>query len=274
MKFSQSSAVYFNYSLSYAIKDLHHLGYDGIEIWGGRPHMYKNDLDKEINDLKNLLKKFNMDVCNFIPAQYRYPSILCSQNEIVRKDSISYIKLAIDNAKKIGSPSVSLCPGMVLFDEDINKGWENLVRSFIEIEEYATEKNMLLLIEPAHRFESNLIRTIDDCLKMLKVLNSKYFGILIDIGHCHINGENFEEIFPKCKDLPLHIHIDDNFGETDSHLIPGEGSIDFKKLSRGLEDIYYKGYISVELGTSYIMNPNNACKNSIKILKNLFRKGV
>jgi len=41
INFSQSSAVYINYSLEYAIQDLHNLGYDGIEIWGGRPHMYK-----------------------------------------------------------------------------------------------------------------------------------------------------------------------------------------------------------------------------------------
>jgi len=274
MKFAQSSAVYFNYSLSYAIKDLHHLGYDGIEIWGGRPHMYKNDLDKEINNLKSLLKKFDMNVCNFIPAQFRYPSILCSENEVVRKDSISYIKKAIDNAEKIGSPSISLCPGMVLFDKNINVGRKNLLKSFKEIEEYSIGKNILLLIEPAHRFETNLILTIDDCLRMLKKLNSNRFGILVDIGHCHINGENLEEAFIKCKNLPLHIHIDDNFGNMDSHLIPKEGSIDFEKLAKVLDRIDYKNYISVELGTSYIMNPHNACKKSIEVLKNLFKKGA
>jgi protein FrlC len=241
MKFAQSSAVYFNYSLSYAIKDLHHLGYDGIEIWGGRPHMYKNDLNKEINNLKSLLKKFDMNVCNFIPAQFRYPSILCAENEVVRKDSISYIKKAIDNAEKIGSPSISLCPGMVLFDKNINEGRKNLIKSFKEIEEYSIGKNILLLV---------------------------------DIGHCHINGENLEEVFIKCKNLPLHIHIDDNFGNMDSHLIPKEGNIDFEKLAKVLDRIDYENYISVELGTSYIMNPHNACKKSIEVLKKLFKKGA
>lgn len=125
-------------------------------------------------------------------------------------------------------------------------------------------------IEPAHRFETNLIRTIEDCLKMLEILDSENFGILVDTGHCHINGENFEEILPKCKDLPLHFHIDDNFGDADSHLIPGEGSIDFENFSRGLESINYNGYISAELGTSYIMDPHNACKKTVNILKKQF----
>jgi protein FrlC len=270
MKFAQSSAVYFNYSLPYAIKDLGELGYDGVEIWGGRPHMYKNDLDFEINQIKDMLKKFNMDICNFIPAQFRYPSILCSQNEIVRKDSINYIKSAIDNAKKLGSPSVSLCPGMVLFDQEINIGWENLIKSFEELEEYAKDKNILLFIEPAHRFETNLILTIEDCLRMLEILDSDIFGILIDTGHCYLNGEDFEEILPKCKGYPLHFHIDDNFGDSDSHLIPGEGSINFKELVRALQSIDYKGYVSAELGSSYIMDSHNACKKTLTKLKEIF----
>jgi len=35
MRFSQSSAVYFNHSIKYAIQNLHDLGYKGIEILGG-----------------------------------------------------------------------------------------------------------------------------------------------------------------------------------------------------------------------------------------------
>ena len=80
MNFSQSSAVYFNHSLEFAIRDLHRMGYQGIEVWGGRPHMYRHDLDAELDDIVGLLKKFGMQVCNFIPAQFRYPSILCSSN--------------------------------------------------------------------------------------------------------------------------------------------------------------------------------------------------
>ena len=39
MKFSQSSFVYFNYSIQDAIRHLAHCGYKGIEFWGGRPHL-------------------------------------------------------------------------------------------------------------------------------------------------------------------------------------------------------------------------------------------
>ena len=60
MKFAQSSAVYYNYSLKYAIQDLGRIGYDGIEIWGGRPHMYRQDLDEQLTDILSLLEKYDL----------------------------------------------------------------------------------------------------------------------------------------------------------------------------------------------------------------------
>lgn len=267
MKFAQSSAVYFNYSLRYAIQDLHQLGYDGIEIWGGRPHMFGHDLDDQLDEINELLTRLNMKVCNFIPAQFRYPSVLCSANERIRKESIAYIKTAIDNAVKVGSPTVSLCPGMTLFDEDQATGWKQLVSSFKELDEYAADKNVGLLIEPAHRFESNLILTVEDGLRMIDILKSDRFGILLDTGHAHLNNESFPDIIKQCEGIPLHIHIDDNHKDFDAHLIPGKGTVDFPSLFAALEKHRYTGFVSAELGTGYIMDPTAACKETLQFLK-------
>jgi fructoselysine 3-epimerase len=267
MKYAQSSAVYFNYSLPYAIQDLHELGYQGIEIWGGRPHIYRNDFDEKIDEIVSVLNQLDMKVCNFIPAQFRYPSVLCSENEHVRKESIEYIKSAMDNAVKVGSPTVSLCPGMTLFDEDLRIGWNQLVKSFEELAEYAKEKRLILLIEPAHQFETNHILTVEDGLRMIDTLGSNQFGILLDVGHAHLNGENFDDIFRQCQGIPLHIHIDDNHGDVDSHLIPGKGTIDFNKFFEVASKYKYDGFLSTELGTNYLMNPSVACKETLDFLK-------
>ncbi len=271
MKFAQSSAVYFNYSLQFAIKDLGRLGYNGIEIWSGRPHMYRQDLDDQIDEINSLISEYNLEVCNYIPAQFRYPSLLCSDNEKVRRDSVEYIKNAIDNAVKVNSPSVSLCPGMVVFDHDVRKGWQQLVKSLLEIKDYNQDKNLSLLIEPAHRFESNLILTVKDGLRMIDELKSDRFGILLDTGHAHINQEDFTKIIPMCKGLPFHIHIDDNDSTSDQHKIPGEGTIDFVPIAQSLKDIEYQGFLSAELGTAYLMDPTAACQKTLNFLKKTFK---
>ena len=43
---SQSTFVYFYYPLKEAEKRRAEAGYDGVEIWGGRPHAYGDDLSR------------------------------------------------------------------------------------------------------------------------------------------------------------------------------------------------------------------------------------
>lgn len=270
MKFAQSSAVYFNYSLRYAIHDLYRLGYDGIEIWGGRPHMYRHDLDDELEDIVSLLGAYGMTVCNFIPAQFRYPSLLCSDKERLRRDSVEYIKSAVDNAAAVGARTVDVCPGMVPWDKDVEVGWRQLRKSLEELADYAQDRDTVYVIEPAHRFESNLILTVDDCLRMIDQLKSDRFGVLLDTGHCNVNGEDFREVIPRLKGLPLHIHIDDNNGDRDAHLIPGRGAVDFAALAEELHGIGYDGFVSAELGPAYVMDPTLACKETLEVLGQIF----
>jgi protein FrlC len=269
-KFAQSSAAYFNYTLKYAIEILAGLGYDGIEVWGGRPHAYRDDLVDELADLKGLADGLGIKVCNFIPAQFRYPSLLCSDNERIRKDSLSYITLAMRNAKALGSPSVSLCPGMVPWDRDLETGRKQLMRSFRDLAAINKDYGLRLLIEPAHRFETNLILTIRDCVRALDELADPAFGILLDVGHCHVNGEDLADAVNLAARYPLHIHLDDNMGDADAHLDIGEGKIDFGRLKEGLDAVGYSGFLSIELGTKYIMEPEKACRSGLEKLRKMF----
>ena len=273
MKLSQSSFVYFNFPLQEAIRHLHRAGYQGMEIWGGRPHAYRHDLDDELEEIIALLDRSELAVCNFIPAQFRYPSILCSLNESVRSDSVRYIQDAIDTAIRVGSPSVSLCAGMTLFGEDVSAGWAQLRKSIVELLDYSDGKDLLLLIEPAHAAESTLILTVDDGLRMIEQIGSERLGILLDTGHANVNGENLAEVVVRLKDVPFHIHIDDHNGDRDAHMIPGEGSIDLEPFARALGEINYQGFVSAELGFQYTMDPDSAVEKTHAALTQIFGPG-
>jgi sugar phosphate isomerase/epimerase len=170
----------------------------------------------------------------------------------------------------VGAKTIDVCPGMVPWDQDVNAGWKQLVKSYRELDEYAKEKDVYYVVEPAHKFETNLILTIEDCLRMIDELKSDRFGILLDTGHCNVNGEDFRKVLPLCKGYRLHIHIDDNNGDADAHMIPGKGKVDFEALAEGLDKIGYKGFLSGELGTAYIMDPTSACKDTLAFLKSRF----
>jgi len=270
MRFAQSSFVYFNHPLKQAIRRLHQFGYQGIEIWGGRPHMYRHDLDAEFDSIKALLDECEMTVPNFIPAQFRYPSILCSSNEAVRRDSVRYIKEAIDNALGLGAPSVSLCAGMTLDGESVEQGWKNLRQSIVELLNYTDKTDLRLLIEPAHKAESTLILTVADGLRMIHEIQSERLGICLDTGHADVNGEDLAQVVRTCQGVPLHIHIDDNPGDSDAHLIPGEGSINYKPLVQALKEINYAGFVSAELGFQYTLEPDVAVQKTYMALSEMF----
>lgn len=273
MLFSQSSFVYFNYSLQETIRRLHRFGYPGIEIWGGRPHLYRHDLDTELNAIKALLDQSEMTVPNFIPAQFRYPSILCSSNEIVRRDSVRYIEDAIDNALKVGAPSVSLCAGMTLAGESVDRGWKNLRQSIVELLDYSDKTNLTLQIEPAHHAESTLILTVADGLRMIREIKSERLGICLDTGHANLNHEDLAQIVRDLRGVPLHIHIDDNNGDSDAHMIPGEGGTDYQPFVRALREINYPGFVSAELGFQYTQEPDPAVSQTDRALRQMFEDG-
>jgi protein FrlC len=269
MQLAQSSFLYFNFPLGQAIRRLHQLGYQGIEIWGGRPHMYRHDLDGELDALKALLDECEMTVPNLIPAQFRYPSILCSSNQAVRRDSVRYIEDAIDNALALGAPSVSLCAGMTLWGESVDVGWVNLRQSIVELLDYTDKTDLSLLIEPAHRAESTLILTAADGLRMIDEIKSERLGICFDTGHAAVNGEDLAQSVRAVKGIRLHVHIDDNQGDSDAHMIPSEGSIEYAPFMSALEEIGYRGFLSAELGFQYTLDPDKAARKTHLALSEL-----
>lgn len=270
MEFSQSSFVYFNYPLQEAIGRLHQYGYQGVEVWGGRPHLYRHDLDGQLDEIVALLDRFEMVVPNFIPAQFRYPSILCSLNETIRRDSVQYIQDAVDNALRLRAPSVSLCPGMTLFGEDLGRGWGQLRQSIVELLDYTEGTDLVLLLEPAHKAESTLILTVADGLRMIEEVGSERLGILLDTGHANVNGENLAKVVASLRDVPFHVHIDDNHGDSDAHLIPGDGKIDFAPFARALQRVNYQGFVSAELGFQYTLDPDRAVEKTSAALSEMF----
>jgi sugar phosphate isomerase/epimerase len=54
-------------------------------------------------------------------------------------------------------------------------------------------------------------------------------GYVVDIGHAHINGWNFDTLFPALGKRLRALHIHDNDGSGDAHLPIGTGTIDWRK---------------------------------------------
>lgn len=270
MKFSQSSFVYFNYSVEDAIRKVKEAGYQGIDLWGGRPHTYHVDMNKDrVEQIRGVLKETGLEVPCFIPAQFRYPTHIASPYESVRSLSVDYLRGSIDAALKLGCNKVSLCPGHSLHHQGKANAMKVLVKSSREIMDYANDKGVKIFMEPAHAFETDLLLTVAQTIDFIQTYNMDGMGVCLDTGHCHVNGESLAESLKDihAQKIPLHVHIDDNHGSSDDHLIPGEGNIDFVPFFKALKEIGYDGFVTAELGWKYTQDPDAAIEKCLVNLK-------
>lgn len=108
-------------------------------------------------------------------------------------------------------------------------------------------------------------------------IKSDNIGLCYDAGHCHAHfDDEFNYEFFKNKVFAVHLH--DNHGELDEHLLPFDGTINWENVMRKLKECDFKGYITLELSyrNDYLkMSPEEFYKEGInrgKRLINLFEK--
>ena len=104
MKIGMFTMGYMRLPLEQAFKDAARFGYDGIEIWGGRPHAFPPDLKAGgIGEIKELSKKYDLPIIGYTPETNAYPYNMMIGTEAMRRDSLDYIKLSMDMAKEMGA---------------------------------------------------------------------------------------------------------------------------------------------------------------------------
>lgn len=80
---------------------------------------------------------------------------------------------------------------------------------------------------------------------LVEEVNSPYFGWCYDTGHANARGTGSKALL-EVTHVPLSLHIHDNLGRRDDHMLPGDGTIDWKEFLDVLLEIGYKGDVVLE----------------------------
>jgi sugar phosphate isomerase/epimerase len=80
-----------------------------------------------------------------------------------------------------------------------------------------------------------------------RVLEARGVGICLDVGHAHLDGDLVDTIEAVSEHL-IAIHVHDNRGRTDDHLLPFEGTIDWPAAMTALQKVGYDGTLVLEIG--------------------------
>ena len=270
MKISTATSVLSSYLLDEAIEKVLSIGFDGVDIWCGRPHLHRKDYpENSINSLGKKIKSNALEITSVMPAFLRYPYSLCSPIETVLSDSIGYMLDCIDNAKMIGAKSVLVPPVKSLIDQSKEDARRIFVRSLEKVSEYADLKMIPLNIEVLNEQLSDFACRTKDVVQIMREIGSDKNGIVLDTGHLNMTGENAESALEEAGDLLRHVHIHDNNKGGPQFLIPGEGDFDFAGFNRMLKAINYTGFVSLELGAQYAFAPEEALREALAKTKKL-----
>lgn len=268
MKFGCFSLDYRRFPLERAFQDAHRLGFAGLEIWGGRPHAYPFDLDREeTGRILNLKKQYGIEVPMYTPNALGMPYSLCSLDKREQRDALEYFKAAIDGCSAINSPRMLLIadhPGYTVPRRD---SWKQFVENMQQLGQYAAPKGVRLVIESLTPMESPVITTADDCAEALEDIGLENVEAMLDIVPPNIAYEPICSYFEKMPGKVHYVHICNNDGKTDAHTRLDDGTMPVQDILHELESCQFDGYVTVELYSECYKDPSVMLSNAARILQ-------
>lgn len=128
------------------------------------------------------------------------------------------------------------------------------IENFFPGTAFSTGKGMKKLIEESRKEFVNIAKTKGISENEAQQAAEKLIGATWDVGHLNLlrkHGYTEEDIARETKEVAKfvkHVHLTDNFGYNDTHLVPGMGNVPFKKIFEELEKAGFKGKEIVEAG--------------------------
>ncbi len=228
------------------IKIAKEAGYDFIEmsIDESDDRQYRLEWSKEKRTyLRELLYKNNMYINSICLSGHRkYP--FGSDNPETREVAYEMMDKAIELAKDLGVRNIQLA-GYDVYYEPSN---EETVARFIEGLKYATRKaasaNVMLSIEI---MDTEFIGTISNCLPFIEAVDSPWLQIYPDFGNLSQWTDEPDVELEKGIHHIVGIHLKDTKPGIFKCVPFGEGTVDFIKLFRKLDELSFQGPFLVEM---------------------------
>ncbi len=250
MKIGASALAGIEYPLEKTLEFIENLGLDYVELVHQFPCEYLN---------VNLLESYNLKYT--IHAPFMDVNIASLQDKS-RSNSIAQIKESIDLANRLNCEAVVVHPGLTSFLPNKyfpQKVIESANSSIKELGEYSKDLGVLTTIENMPNFPSMIYQNMFELNDLLVSLD---MHMTLDIGHANHAGYSADEMY---FDSIKHIHAHDNFGDDDSHLALGEGSIELNTIINTLEKNNFDGIYIIEV------NDYDSIKKSYEYLKKNFK---
>jgi D-psicose/D-tagatose/L-ribulose 3-epimerase len=215
------------------------MGFDAVEIAVEDPAVIDGKAVKKGLDDFGLLAA----VCGaFGPSRD-----LTNEDPAVHENCFDYVRSCLDLCNTLGTPFFAgpmysaVGKARMVPSEQRKREWDLAVKNLRVVCKLAGERNLEIALEPLNRFESDLINTAGDVIRLIDDISHPAAKIILDGFHMNIEEPDVEKAIISAGNKLIHFQVSENYRGT-----PGTGQTRWDAYKRGLEAINYKGLVSIE----------------------------
>lgn len=237
------------------------LGFDAIEIFAPSPDAVNRA------ELNSLLERYELKVAavGTGAGMVKHGLSLTDRDPNTRDAAKDFIRQMIDFGGLFAAPAIiGSMQGRWSGEIGLERALELLREALNQLGSYAEKHGVPLIYEPLNRYETNLIKTVEEGAALLKTLSTENVKLLADLFHMNIEEADLAGAIRAGGSAIGHIHFVDS-----NRRAAGLGHTDFAPIAAAIIDSGYDGYLSAE--ASPIPNSDTAAAKTIQTFNRYFR---
>ena len=254
MKLASTTGDFYRYTKSHAdsLRLLRKAGFKYADInFGGvcadRSGVYADDYERNIEEVALVAEEVGIKM---VQGHSPMGAPIALDNEQIIKDTIR----CIDACGAWGIKNLVVHSGYRQ-GLTVEETFAENKKFFMPLLEAAEKYELNILVENFNKMEVPGLYWIDnapDLLSMVEYVDHPLFHAIWDVGHANMQDMPQDEALRLLGSHVRALHIQDNCGDTDSHLPPFLGSLNLDAVMNGLIDIGYNGYFTFEVGAFFL----------------------
>jgi len=172
---------------------------------------------------------------------------LTNPDAAVRANTRAYLSRLMDLAEALNIPFIAgpmyaqVGKARQLSPEDRQREWDLAASELRTVAKEAGDRGLKLAIEAINRFETDLVNTTADTIRLIRAIDHPAAKAMIDTFHMTIEEADIGDAIRHADGDLIHVQVSENHrGVTGTGLTPWQ---DFRQA---LQDINYKGAVVIE----------------------------
>jgi sugar phosphate isomerase/epimerase len=209
-----------------AVRTIGDAGIGYIELWGEVPHAYHGWVDKK--RLKDALSAYDFTLTMHAPFTDLNPA---TPFEPVKGAVTRTLKDFVNFAADLGADRVTFHPGSVHSGVLVPQSVKDVVILLRQLVRESSGR-LVINIENQARAHSHYDFPVgSDAESIITLLsNAEGTSYTLDTGHAYANGDEPLRLYERLRENVTEVHLSDNSGKNDEHLVPGQGTANLKPL--------------------------------------------